>query len=86
MNGLVTFGEIMGRLNPLGYLRIVQADEYELTFAGGEVNVAVAVANFGEKASFVTQLPKNALTTRELRQIRGYNVTTDSIVFGGDRL
>lgn len=86
MSGLVTFGEVMGRLNPHGYLRIVQADEYELTFAGGEVNVAVAVANFGERASFVTKLPKNDLTTRALRLIRGYNVDTEHIVYGGDRL
>ncbi|MCE5189429.1 MAG: sugar kinase [Eubacteriales bacterium] len=86
MSGLVTFGEVMGRLNPHGYLRIVQADEYELTFAGGEVNVAVAVANFGGQASFVTKLPKNDLTTRALRLIRGYNVNTEHIVFGGDRL
>lgn len=86
MGKLVTFGEIMGRLNPHGFLRIVQADEYELTFAGGEVNVAVAVANFGVDTAFVTILPRNDLTTRALRILNGFNVDTSRIIYGGDRL
>ncbi len=86
MGRLVTFGEIMGRLNPSGYLRIMQADAFELTFAGGEANVAVAVANFGGEASFVTALPNNDLSTRLIRSLRGYNVDTNHIVFGGDRV
>lgn len=37
----VTFGEIMMRLNPEGYLRFVQANSFEVSYAGGEANVAV---------------------------------------------
>ena len=33
---IITFGEIMLRLNPEGYLRFVQADKYEASFGGGE--------------------------------------------------
>ena len=44
---IVTFGEIMLRLNPEGYYRIRQADRYEASFAGGEANVAVSLANYG---------------------------------------
>lgn len=36
----VTFGEIMMRLNPEGYLRFVQANSFEVSYAGGEANVA----------------------------------------------
>lgn len=86
MGKLVTFGEIMGRLNPPGYLRIVQSDSYLLSFAGGEVNVAVAVANFGGDASFVTKLPKNDLTTHALRTLRGFGLDLSKIVYGGDRI
>lgn len=86
MRKLITFGEIMGRLNPHGYLRIMQADEYELTFAGGEANVAVAVANFGTEAAFVTKMPKNDLTTRALRNLKGYGIDISRIVYGGERL
>ena len=35
MKKIVTFGEIMMRLNPPGYLRFLQTDTYEATYAGG---------------------------------------------------
>lgn len=86
MNKLITFGEIMGRLNPHGYLRIVQANELELSFAGGEANVAVAVANFGVETAFVTKVPQNDLTTRVLRGLKGYGIDVSHVIYGGERL
>ena len=44
---VVTFGEIMMRLNPKGFQRFVQADEMEISYGGGEANVAVSLANYG---------------------------------------
>ena len=41
---IVTFGEILMRLNPEGYQRFVQADKFEASYAGGEANVAVSLA------------------------------------------
>lgn len=86
MGKVVCFGEIMGRLNPPGYLKVVQAHSFELSFAGGEANVAVSVANFGAKASFVTKLPKNDLAKNALRILKGYDVDVSDIVYGGERL
>ena len=51
----VTFGEIMMRLNPEGYLRFVQANSFEVSYAGGEANVAVSLANYGVDAAFVSK-------------------------------
>jgi len=86
MGKLVCFGEIMGRLSPPGYLKTVQADEFGLTFAGGEANVAVSVANYGGEAKFVTRLPDNDLTEHALRVLRGYRVDVDDVVIGGERM
>ena len=47
----VTFGEIMMRLNPEGYNRFVQAERFEASYAGGEANVAVSLANYGLETS-----------------------------------
>ncbi|NLD45974.1 MAG: sugar kinase, partial [Clostridiaceae bacterium] len=44
MKKIVTFGEIMMRLNPPGYQRITQATVLEMSFAGGEANAAVSLA------------------------------------------
>ena len=40
---IVTFGEIMMRLNPEGYYRFVQADKFEVSYAGGEFMVTPSV-------------------------------------------
>ena len=45
MSKVITFGELMLRLAPLGYYRFVQADTLGATFGGGEANVAVSLAN-----------------------------------------
>jgi 2-dehydro-3-deoxygluconokinase len=83
---VVCFGEIMGRLNPEGYLRIVQAKKFELSFAGGEANVAVSLANYGIDVAYVTKLPKNDLAKSVVRELRGYGVNVSHIAYGGDRL
>ena len=86
MGKFVCFGEIMARLNPLGYLRVVQAEQLEISYAGGEANVAVSLANYGKEASFVTKLPDNDLTKSAMRKLRGYGVDVSDIVLGGDRM
>ncbi len=70
MKKVITFGEIMMRLNPEGYLRLLQAQKLEMSFAGGEANVAVSVANFGMKAAFVTKLPDNVLGRRAAMELQ----------------
>ena len=83
---IVTFGEIMMRLNPEGYQRFVQADKFEASYAGGEANVAVSLANYGLAASFVTKLPANPLGESARNEVRRFGVSTDDIVWGGPRL
>ena len=51
-NRVVTFGEIMMRLNPEGYLRLLQSDRFEVSYAGGEAHVAVALSALGVEAAF----------------------------------
>jgi len=83
---VVTFGEVMLRLSPPGYLRLVQTDKLEMTFGGAEVNVAVSVAQFGMDAAFVTRLPKNDVAQACINQVRGLGVDTGHILRGGDRM
>ena len=86
MGKFVTFGEIMMRLNPEGYQRFVQAEKFEASYAGGEANVAVSLANYGLDASFVTKLPDNPLGAAARNSVRHYGVETAGIVWGGPRL
>src|SRR5580658_8487825 len=82
----VTFGEVMLRLAPPGYLRLNQAPVLEMTFGGGEANVAVSLALLGEEAAFVTRLPKNDVAEACIQKIRGLGVDTANILRGGDRI
>ena len=86
MRKIVTFGEIMMRLNPEGYYRFIQADKFEVSYAGGEANVAVSLANYGDTAAFVTKLPENPLGCAARNELRRFGVGTDDIVWGGPRL
>ncbi|MBS0264064.1 MAG: sugar kinase [Planctomycetes bacterium] len=72
---LVTFGEVMLRLAPEEFLRVAQVlpGRLEATFGGGEVNVAVSVAQQGLPAAFATALPDNPITDafeQELRKLK----------------
>ena len=86
MPKIVTFGEIMMRLATPGFQRLNQARAFEVTYAGGEANVAVSLANYGETAEFVTRLPKNELGEACRSFLRTFGVVTDHIAWGGDRL
>lgn len=83
---VVTFGELMLRLQPENYLRFVQSDKLEATFGGAEANVAVSLANFGADACFVTKLPTHEIGQSAVNSLRKYGVDTSKIVRGGDRV
>ncbi|MBE6960248.1 MAG: sugar kinase [Ruminococcaceae bacterium] len=86
MKRIITFGEIMLRLNPEGALRFVQADKFEASYAGGEANVAVSLANYGMDAAFVSKVPAHAIGQCAVNALRHYGVDTKHMVRGGDRL
>lgn len=83
---VVTFGELMLRLNPEGYLRFVQADKFGVSFGGGEANVSVSLANYGIDASFVSKIPAHEIGQSAVNSLRRYGVDTKDIVRGGERL
>ncbi len=78
----LTFGEIMLRLKAPGQERFFQSPMLEATFGGGEANVAVSLANYGQDVSFLTVLPKNAIADECVKELRKFGVDTRRIVRG----
>ena len=78
---VVTFGELMVRLQPFNYERFVQANSLEFSFGGGEANVAVSLANYGLDAAFVTKLPAHAIGQAAVNSLRRYGVDTRGFNF-----
>ncbi len=83
---VVTFGELMLRLAPEGYLRLVQSERLCVSFGGAEANVAVSLASLGLEASFVSVLPAHELGDAALNSLRRYGVETGGVLRGGSRL
>lgn len=79
---LVTFGEIMIRMQTRDHLRFRQAlpGPMDLTFAGAEANVAVSVSLLGGKAAFVSALPKHSIADACLGTLRNLGVDVSSVV------
>ncbi|MCJ7758757.1 MAG: sugar kinase [Gillisia sp.] len=86
MKKVVTFGEIMLRLSPPGFLRFSQTNNFDVVYGGGESNVAVSLANYGVPVDFITRLPKNDIGECAMMEMRKRGVGVDQIVYGGDRL
>jgi len=83
----VTFGEIMLRLAPPGLERFLQTPQFVATFGGGEANVAVALAQFGLPASYVTALPDaNPIADAAIAELRRFGVDTSRIVRSKGRI
>jgi 2-dehydro-3-deoxygluconokinase len=82
----ITFGEVMLRLATPGHLRFNQTSVLEMTFGGGEANVAVSLVQFGDEAAFVTRLPGNDIAEACIQQLRGLGVDTRAIQLGGERM
>ena len=83
---VVTLGEIMLRLSTPGFERFVQSDSFDVTYGGGEANVAVAVANYGLNGVFVSKVPDNAIGQAAINHLRRYGVDTQYVARGGKRL
>jgi 2-dehydro-3-deoxygluconokinase len=84
---IVTFGEIMLRLAPPGLERFLQTPQFVATFGGGEANVAVALAQFGLPATYVTALPEaNPIADAAIAELRRFGVDTSRIVRSKGRI
>lgn len=83
---VVTLGEIMLRLSTPDFKRFVQADSFDITYGGGEANVAAALCNYGLQGTFVTKVPDNPIGQSAINHVRRYGVDTQFIARGGKRL
>lgn len=84
---VVTFGELLLRLDPLSpYDRFIQAESFKARYTGAEANVAVSLACFGLDAYSVSKAPEHEIGQACINYLRRYGVNTDFIARGGQRL
>ena len=83
---VLTFGEMMLRLKPTAFERILQTNTFEAAYGGAEANVAVSLAQLGHNAAYLSKLPENPLGEAAIGSLRKYGVDTQSVLRGGPRL
>ena len=83
---VVTLGEIMLRLSTPDFKKFVQADSFDVTYGGGEANVAAALCNYGLNGTFVSKVPANPIGQAAINHLRRYGVDTQFVARGGKRL
>lgn len=84
---IATFGEVMLRLAPPAFERLLQSPHLTATFGGGEANVAAALAQFSLKSRFLTVLPEaNPIADALTGELRRFGVDTEHIVRGPGRM
>jgi 2-dehydro-3-deoxygluconokinase len=83
---VVLFGELLLRLSPEGFSRLVQADRLEVCFTGGEANAGAALVRWGHEASLVSRVPAHEMGDACVNFMRRYGLDTRHVQRGGDRL
>jgi 2-dehydro-3-deoxygluconokinase len=83
---LVAFGELMLRLHCREGKRIVQANAYEVYYAGAEANTCVLLSRLGIPVEYITRVPENDIARAGIDQLRSQGVGTEHIVYGGEKL
>ena len=80
MKKVVTFGEVLLRLSPQGNKKFKQSNLLEFYFGGTEVNVAISLANFGNKVKHISCISDDFVGDTALGYLRNYNVDTREIL------
>ncbi|HEX3681551.1 MAG TPA: sugar kinase [Bryobacteraceae bacterium] len=84
---IATFGEVMLRLAPPVFERLLQSPHLVATFGGGEANVAVALAQFSARSRFISVLPEgNPIADGVVGELRRFGVETEHIVRAPGRM
>jgi 2-dehydro-3-deoxygluconokinase len=86
MGKMVGFGEIMVRLESPGNYKILQSNEFTVSYAGAEASVCVSLSRLGLQSSYISKLPKNEVAETALCKLRQHGVALDHMVYGGDRI
>ena len=76
----------MLRFSPPEFDRFTQASSFNVSFGGSEANVAVSLAQYGQKATFISRLPAHAIGQAAVNDLRRCGVDTDYIVRNGERI
>ena len=86
MNKIVTFGEILLRLSTPNFQKIGQAQTFDATYGGTEMNVAASLVKFGFEGVHAGVFPDNAIGQKGTAFLRQLGLNTNYIFEKGHRV
>ncbi|MEM1484763.1 sugar kinase [Oscillospiraceae bacterium PP1C4] len=78
---VISFGEIMLRLSPVGMERLSQCETLEKRPGGSELNVVSGISLLGLRTGIVTKVPDNDMGKFIKNKIRFYGVSDDYLIY-----
>ena len=82
----IAIGELMLRLSPPNYEKIVTTHNFIVNYGGAEANVAVSLANLGVDSTFFTVLPNTDLGKSCINYLKANDVHTKHIIKSDGRM
>jgi 2-dehydro-3-deoxygluconokinase len=83
---VVAFGEVLLRLSTPRHERLSQARQFDIIYGGSECNVAVSLAQFGHRTTYVSAIPANDVGQAAINYVRQFGVDTSHVLRQGRRL
>lgn len=80
MDKIITFGEVLMRISPLGNRKFVQSNSVEYYFGGTEVNVGISIANFGGNVKHISCISNDFIGNTAVSYLNKFDIDTSSIV------
>lgn len=78
---LLSLGEILLRLSPAGYERIVSGDSLQKQVGGAELNVASGGALLGLRTGIISKVPEHAIGIYAKNRVRYSGVSDDYLIY-----
>ena len=82
----IAFGELMLRLSPPNYEKLVTTHDFRVNYGGAEANVAVSLANLGVDSTFYTLLPTSNLGKSTINYLKSNDVNSKHILRSEGRM
>lgn len=83
MNQIITFGEVLMRISPLGNRKFMQSNAVEFYFGGTEVNVGISIANFGGNVKHISCISNDFIGDTAISYLNKFDLDTSAIVRSG---
>ncbi|AXT63205.1 sugar kinase [Aquimarina sp. AD10] len=83
MKKIITFGEILMRISPIGNKKMIQSNTLEYYFGGTEVNVAISLAQLGNDVKHVSVVSEDFIGHTAKSFLNQYGVDTSLVTNSG---